>query len=174
MWWLVLLRGIISILFGIIAIINPGLTALTLALFFGAYAVIDGIFAIGTAVFGARDMHNRFILGLEGALGIIFGILVLTWPGISLIVFLQLIAVWALVTGVIQIISAFRERDIWMGLAGLLSIIFGIIFFRFPGEGVLALITVVGIYAIVFGVLFVILSFKLRGMHTAAPRVKIA
>jgi uncharacterized membrane protein HdeD (DUF308 family) len=166
MWWLLLLRGILSILFGIVAIVNPGLTALTLVLFFGAYAVVDGGFAIGMAIFGAKQVHNRLILGLEGILGIIFGLLVLTWPGISVIVFLQVIAIWALVTGVVQIISAFPERNIWMGLAGLVSIIFGIVFFRFPGEGVIALLTVIGLYAIVFGVLFVILSFRLRGANS--------
>src|SRR5215813_3486811 len=139
-WWLILLRGILSILFGILAIMNPGLTLITLATVFGIYALIDGFAAIGVALFGAKQMNNRLVLGLEGVLGVIFGLLVVSWPDISVIAFLQVIAIWALVTGIVQIVSAIGERDIWMGLAGLLSILFGIYFFRFPGAGALALI----------------------------------
>ena len=164
-WWLVLLRGVISVLFGILAVMNPGLTLITLATVFGIYAVIDGGAAVGMAIFGAKQMSNRLVLALEGVLGVIFGILVLTWPELSVIVFLQVIAIWALATGIVQIISAIGAADLWMGLAGLLSILFGLYFFRFPGGGALALITVIGIYAIVFGVLFVILGFRIRSLH---------
>jgi uncharacterized membrane protein HdeD (DUF308 family) len=166
-WWVILLRGILSILFGILAVMNPGLTAVTLATIFGIYALIDGFTLIGIAIFGASQMNNRLVLALEGVLGVIFGFLVLTWPDISVVVFLQFIAIWALVTGVVQIVSAISEANIWLGLAGLLSIVFGIYFFRFPGAGALALITVIGIYAIIFGVLFVILSFRVRSYRSA-------
>src|SRR5258706_12930324 len=99
-WWIILLRGILSIIFGILAVNNPALTAITLATVFGVYALIDGFAAIGMAIFGAKQMSNRLVLALEGALGVIFGFLVFTWPGLSVITFLQVIAIWALVTGI--------------------------------------------------------------------------
>ena len=167
-WWLVLLRGILSILFGVIALINPGLTLITLTTVFGVYAIIDGIAAIITALMGKKVMQNRLILGLEGVLGLILGILALVLPGLTVIVFLQVIAIWAFVTGIFEIIGALSGRDWWLGLAGVLSIIFGIYFFIRPGDGALVLLTVIGIYAIVFGILFVIFSFRLRNMAPAS------
>jgi len=161
-WWLVLLRGLLSILFGIFLLLSPGLAAVTLVTVFGIYAMVDGVFAVGGAVLGNKTTNNRLILGLEGVLGVIFGFLVLSWPGLSVIVLMQVIAIWALVTGAIQIVAAFAVSNWWLAMAGLLSILFGVYFFRFPGEGAVVLLTIIGMYAIVFGILFVIFSFRIR------------
>ncbi len=166
-WWLVLLRGILSIIFGVVALLNPGLTAVSLAYVFGAYAIVDGIAAIITAVLGDKVMQNRLILGLEGVLGVIIGIIAVVFPTWTVVVFLQVIAIWAFVTGLFEIVGGLRARNWWLGLAGLLSIIFGVYFFLFPGAGALVLLTVIGIYAIIFGILFVILSFRIRSLAPA-------
>lgn len=165
-WWLVLLRGILSIVFGVIAVLNPGLTIYTLAIVFGVYALIDGISAIATALVGNKVMQNRLILGIEGVLGVAIGIFAIAFPFSTVIVGLQVIAIWALVTGIMEVVGALRGRDWWLGLAGLLSIVFGVYFFLFPGAGALVLLTVIGIYAIIFGILFVIFSFRVRNLAT--------
>lgn len=167
-WWLVLLRGILSIIFGVIALVNPGLTAVTLALVFGVYAIVDGIDAIIVALIGKKVMQNRLILGLEGVIGVIVGIAALVLPGLTVIVFLQVIAIWAFLTGLLEIFGGLRAGSLWLDLAGVLSIIFGVYFFLFPGAGALVLLTVIGIYAIIFGILFVVLSFRIRGLAATA------
>ncbi|HEX2621963.1 MAG TPA: HdeD family acid-resistance protein [Phototrophicaceae bacterium] len=169
-WWVFLLRGILSILFGITALIMPGLTLATLIIVFGVYAVIDGVATIFYAFSTRQSDENWWMHLLEGIIGIIAGVLIVTWPGITAITLILVIAFWAIMTGIMQIAAAIRLRkeidnEFWLGLSGLLSIIFGILAFRFPGDGALALIWLIGIYAIVFGGFFIGLALKLRGMN---------
>jgi uncharacterized membrane protein HdeD (DUF308 family) len=166
-WWILTVRGVIAILFGIMAFAWPGLTALVLVLLFGAYALVDGVVAVVHA-FQMRSMtSNWWVLLVEGIAGIIFGVLALVWPGITAITLLYIVAIWAIITGIIEITSAFSLRGAggleWaLGIAGVLSILFGVVLFLDAAAGILALIWLIALYAIIFGVVLVIRSFQLR------------
>ena len=164
-WWVVALRGLAAVLFGIAAFAWPGVTLTLLVLLFGAYAVVDGIFAIVYAFGSGRS--NRGMLIVEGIVSILVGVIALVWPGITALAVLYLIAAWAVVTGILEIVAAIRLRKVidneWLlGLSGLASVIFGVIVAVQPGAGALGLIWVIAAYAVVFGVLLIALGFRLR------------
>jgi uncharacterized membrane protein HdeD (DUF308 family) len=167
-WWVVALRGALAVLFGVLALVWPGITLAALVLLFGGYALVDGVFALGNAFFGgARAEGRRPWLILEGVVGIIVGILTFVWPGITALALLWVIAAWAIITGVLEIATAIRlRRELrgeWMLIAsGVLSVIFGLILAVRPGPGAVALVWVIGIYAIIFGVSLLFLAFRLR------------
>lgn len=170
-WWALLVRGILAILFGIIALAAPGIALLAFIYVFAAYAIIDGIIAIVVSFQERSFLRTWWVLLLEGIIGIIFGILAFAWPGETALVLLFLVAIWALVTGVMEVSSAFvvpgsAGRRWGLGLAGLLSIIFGLILIVHPGAGLLAILWLVGIYAIVFGVSLIIYAFQVRSRST--------
>lgn len=171
-WWALALRGLFAIVFGLIALFMPGLTLVALVILFGAYSLVDGVFGVAAAV-RAAESHNRWgWLLVEGIAGILTGIITFVWPGITAIVLLYLIAAWAIVTGVFELLAAFRLRghiaNEWLLLlGGAASVIFGVLLIAQPGAGALALLWLIGIYAIVFGVLVLALAFRLRG-HAAA------
>ena len=175
-WWALALRGVFAIIFGLIALINPGLTLLALVFLFGAYSLIDGVFGVAAAV-RAAEAHNRWgWLLVEGIAGIVAGIIAFVVPGITAIVLLYLIAAWALVTGVFELIAGFRLRghlaNEWLLLlGGAASIILGVLLIVRPGAGALALLWLIGFYAILFGVLMLILAFRLRGHAAPAAGV---
>jgi uncharacterized membrane protein HdeD (DUF308 family) len=165
-WWLILLRGIAAIIFGVLAFIWPGITLVTLVLFWGAFALVDGVLALAHAIMGG-NMGSRWWLALIGIAGIAAGIVTFMWPGVTALVLLIFIATWAIVLGVFQIIGAIRLRkeidNEWtLGLGGLLSVLFGVVMLVAPGAGALALIWAIGSFAIVFGVLMVMAAFKLK------------
>lgn len=167
-WWLLALRGVLAIIFGVLALIWPALTLFVLVLMFGAYAFVDGIFAVIAGISSREHDQRWWAAVLEGIAGIIFGVLTFFWPGMTALVLLYFIAAWALVTGVLEIWSAVRLREVidneWaMIIGGILSIIFGVVLFLFPGAGALGLTWMIGIYAILFGILFLVLAFRLRG-----------
>lgn len=166
-WWVFAVRGIFAIIFGVLALIWPGLTLLTLVLMFGVYALVDGFFAVVAGVKSYGTSERWWIVLLGGIVGIIVGILTFFWPDATALVILYFIAAWALVTGILDIIAAIQLRKVitneWsMGLAGLASAIFGILLFLFPGAGALSVVWIIGIYAIIAGILFIILGFRLR------------
>jgi len=170
-WWLILLRGIAAIIFGALAFIWPGITLVTLVLFWGAFTLVDGILALAHAIMGG-NVASRWWLALIGVLGIIVGLLTFLMPGVTALVLLVFIAAWAIVLGVFQIVGAIRLRkeidNEWtLGLSGALSVLFGIVLLIAPGAGALALIWVIGAYAIVFGVLMVMAALKLKKHQTA-------
>ena len=165
-WWLLLLRGIAGITFGLLTFVWPGMTLLTLVLFYGAFALTDGVLAIAAAVMGGAPAP-RWWLGIIGLLGIGVGILTFAWPGVTALVLLFLIAGWAIATGILQIVGAIRLRkeidNEWLLIAGgVLSVLFGLILVAQPGTGALALLYVIGFYAILNGILLVGLSLRLR------------
>jgi len=174
-WWLLLLRGIAAILFGILAFIWPGLTLVTLVLMFGAFALIDGAIVLGAAFSGAAKPVPTWWLVLVGLLGIAAGIVTFLWPGMSAILLIVFIGAWAVAHGIFEIIGAIQLRkeidNEWMLiLGGIISVIFGIIVLIAPGAGALALVWWIAIYSIVFGVMFVAFSLRLRRhQHHAAP-----
>jgi uncharacterized membrane protein HdeD (DUF308 family) len=173
-WWLLLLRGICAIIFGLLTFVLPGVTLATLILFYGAYMLVDGVLAIAAAIMGNAAKGPRWWLAIVGLLGIAAGVLTFLWPGITAIVLLLFIAWWAILSGVMQIIGAIRLRkeihNEWLLIAGgVLSVVFGLAMIVAPGAGALALILVIGAYALLYGVMLVWFSFKLRGhVHATA------
>src|SRR5215467_5386426 len=166
-WWLVLLRGIAGIVFGLLAFAWPGLTLLTLVLFYGAYALIDGIVALATAFTGGAKMVPTWWLVVVGLLGIAAGLVTFLWPGVTALVLIFFIGGWAIAHGVFEIVGAIKLRkeidnEWWLILAGALSVIFGIAVLAAPGAGALALVWVIGAYSLVFGILLVGLALRLR------------
>lgn len=171
-WWLVLLRGIVSILFGLVAFAWPGLTLFTLVLFYGAFALVDGIIALASAFTGGAKPVPTWWLVLVGIAGIAAGIITFLWPGLTAIVLVIFIGAWALVHGIFEIIGAIKLRkeidNEWMLiLAGVISVVFGLLVLFAPGAGALGLIWAIAAYSIVFGVLLIGLSFRLRKHNTA-------
>nr|WP_238192700.1 HdeD family acid-resistance protein [Methylobacterium frigidaeris] len=168
-WWLIALRGVFAILFGIIALIAPGATLLTLVIFFSAYMLVDGIAEIVAAV-RAAERHERWgYLLAAGVLNILVGVLAFLMPGSTLLAFIYLIAAWALVTGALMIAAAFRlhldHGRWWLGLGGALSVLFAVALIASPVLSLLVLTYWMGGYAIAFGVFMLILAFRLRSRH---------
>ena len=173
-WWALLLRGIAAVLFGLAAIFWPGLTLFVLVVFFGAYALVDGVFAIVAGIRGSGG--RRWLLLAEGALGVLAGLVAFFYPGITALVLLYVIAFWAIFTGVLKVVMAVSlrrevENEWLMVLSGVLSILFGGILAVLPGVGLLSLVWLVGIYAIVFGAALIVLGFRVRGHHQESRRV---
>jgi uncharacterized membrane protein HdeD (DUF308 family) len=173
-WWILLVRGVLAILFGIIALAAPGIALLAFIYVFAVYAILDGITAIVVSIQQRSSLRTWWMLLLEGILGLIFGILALAWPGETAVVLLYLVAIWAVLTGLMEISSAFvvpgSVGQRWgVGLAGLLSIIFGIILIVHPGAGLLAILWLVGIYAIVFGLSLIVYAFQVRSWTRTLP-----
>lgn len=164
-WWVLTLRGVLAIIFGILAVAWPAITLLALAILFGAYALVNGLFAAMGAVRAGSD--SRALLALEAILGILVGLLTLVWPGATLLAVTILIGVWALVTGIAQIVSAVRLRKEIKGellyiLSGAVSVLFGLMVLIWPVSGALAVAWIIGIYAILFGILLIALSLRVR------------
>ncbi len=166
-WGWMMLRGVAALIFGLLTLFNPGITLVVLVIFFGAYAIVDGIFAIITALVHRREERHSVALLINGLISLAVGIATFVWPGITAFVLLYLIAAWALITGVMEIVTAIRLREVIRGewllvLAGVLSILFGILLFFRPGAGALAVVLWIGAYAMVFGILLIALAFRLR------------
>ena len=167
-WWLLLLRGIAAIAFGVLAFFWPGLTLVTLTWLWGAYALSDGIIAIWAA-FNATggDAGPRWWLGLSGVVSIIAGGMAFYYTGMTTLVLLMFIASWAIIIGAVQIWAAIAlrkvlEREWLLILSGVLSIAFGVILFAQPGTGALAVVWTIAWYAMVFGGLYIALAFRLK------------
>ena len=165
-WWLILLRGVCAIIFGVLTFIWPGITLLTLVLFYGAYALIDGAIAIWAAIVGGEPAPRWWLL-IVGLLGIAAGLVTLLMPGVTALVLLYFIAFWAILTGVMQIVGAIRLRkeidNEWLlAASGVLSVLFGVILIVQPGAGALGLLFVIGAYAVIYGVILIGLALRLR------------
>ncbi len=166
-WWALLLRGIVAILFGLLAWILPGITLTALALCFGAFVLVDGILGIWMAIAGRKEYEDWWLLLLWGLAGIGVGILTFLSPVITELALVFFIAIWAITIGILHVVVAVQLRKEIKGewlliLDGLLSIAFGILLMAQPEAGALALIWLIGIYAVAFGILLVILAFKMR------------
>lgn len=168
-WWVMLIRGVAGVLFGIATFFAPGVSLAVLVLLFGAYALVDGVLAVISAV-RRRGVSDRWwMLLLEGLVGIAAGIMTLVWPGITALALLYVIAAWALLTGAFEIAAAIRLRKIITGewllvLSGVASIGLGILLMIFPGPGALVMVLWIGAYVFVFGILLIALSLRLRSL----------
>ena len=172
-WWTFVVRGLLAIAFGVLAFFAPGLGIAVLVGLFAAWALIDGVTSLATGIGGRNRDKSWWLEILEGVVSIIAGIIALVFPVLAAEVLVIIIAVWAIVTGIFEIIAAIRLREqikgeFWLGLAGLASILFGVILLVFPGVGALSLVWLIGSFALVFGVFLVILGWRLRGVNEMA------
>jgi uncharacterized membrane protein HdeD (DUF308 family) len=165
-WWAVALRGVLAIVFGIVALSNPGATLVSLAVVFGAYAFVSGVCAI-VAAFGSRGRDAVWYV-LDGILGIAVGIATFLFPGLTAQGLVYLIGVWAILSGIFEVIAGFElpiKRDWLLVIAGIASIIFGVLVFVYPVSGALAIAWLIGVYALVFGVSMLAFGIRLRSLR---------
>ena len=166
-WWAFIARGILAIVLGVVAFVWPGITVTALIIVFGIYAFIDGVFLLVKAIAGWKARDDRWLLLFEGLLGIGIGVITFFAPGVTAIVLLFYIAAWSLTTGILEIVGAIRLRkeikgEVWWILSGIVSILFALLLMIFPGTGILGLVWLLGVYAIVFGVLLIALGIRIR------------
>ena len=166
-WWALLLRGVAALLFAALALLWPGLTFGILLVLFASFAILDGSLAIVAATRAVSEKRRWIALALEGVVGVVVGVLVFTWPGVSAVTLAYLIAFWAIVTGIFELAVAMRMRRLmkgeWtMALGGFASLVFGFLIAARPGTGALAFVWILGAYAALFGVLLIGLGLKLR------------
>ena len=170
-WWTIAVRGVIAVFFGILTFLFPGISLLSLVLLFGAYVLLDGVFAVAAAI-GSPSHH--WALVVEGIFGIAAGMLTVVWPGITGLVLLYMIAWWAILTGILEIVSGFRVRqtvsnEVLLITMGVLSVVFGVCILLFPAAVALAIAYWIGVYAVVFGIVMIALAFRLRHFVRSAP-----
>ncbi len=172
-WWAVALRGVVAILFGIAAFAMPLLTMLSLVVVFAAFSFVDGVFGIIMSVRGARRGERWIWLLLSGVLGIVASAVALLWPDITVLAFVILVAAWALIAGTSMLISAFRLKidhgRVWLAIAGVASIAFGIALAVSPPIGALVLTFWTGAHALVLGGTLLVLAYRLRSHSTGVP-----
>ena len=166
-WWLLLLRGLVAIVFALLTWAQPGVSLAALVLVFGIYVLADGLLGVWSAIAKRRDNRHWWLLLLWGLVGIVVGVMTFIMPGITGLVLLMYIAAWAVITGVLQIVAAIRLRKEIKGewlliLSGLVSVAFGVLLFLQPGAGALAVAWIIAAYAFIFGVLMVLLAFKVK------------
>ena len=168
---MLLFRGIAAVLFGILTLVWPKLSLAVLVLLFGVFAVVSGITAVAAALRNREEQGWGFLL-FEGILGILAGVVALVWPGIVALAFLYLLAAWAILTGILELVAplAFPMRGgraVLMVLAGLVSIVFGILIAAQPAAGLLTVVWLIGVYAIVFGVMYIGMYFQSRSLASS-------
>jgi uncharacterized membrane protein HdeD (DUF308 family) len=175
-WWAIALRGVAAVLFGIAVFMRPGITLLVLAPLFGVYALFNGIFAVIEAF--SRDVSRErwWALLVEGVISIVVGAMILIWPGLTAIRLLFLIAFWAIMTGVFEIITAIRLRHEirgeWvMALIAILSMAFGLLLLAFPASGAFSVILMIRAFVFAIGALMIALAFKLRSLRRPGGEV---
>jgi len=170
-WWVIGLRGLAAILFGVLAFVWPGMTLAVLVLLFGAYALVDGVLTLIAAFRGG--VQHRIVMLVEGVVSVLTGLAAFVWPGLTALVLLYIIAFWAIVTGVLEIVAAIRVRraisnELGLVIGGVLSVVFGVVLLIAPGAGALAVIFLIGAYAVVFGIALLGLAWRLREHHQTA------
>jgi uncharacterized membrane protein HdeD (DUF308 family) len=165
-WWALALRGVLAILFAIVAIFWPGITAVVLVLWFGAYAFVDGVFALVAGLRAARHHGRSGALLFEGILNILIGVICFFWPDLALVALVYLIAVWAIVTGIALVAGGMAlvrlSGELLLVVGGLLSILLGVALFVQPAVGVVALSWWLGVYALLFGIMLLSAAFRIR------------
>lgn len=170
-WWVLTVRGAAAILFGLVAVLWPGITAIALATVFGVYALVDGVFA-GWAALRAQE-GDRTPLVWEAVLGVVVGLIILAWPLATVLVLTVLLGLWAIITGVFEILTAYRlRREIhgeWLYIfGGALSVAFGLVIWIVPFGGAIAMSFAIGVYALVFGAALIALSLRMRRLGQSA------
>ena len=177
-WGAIASRGVAAIMFGVLTFVVPALTLTVLVLLFGAYAIVDGVFSIIAALRRRAGSRTWWALLAEGIIGVAAGLVTFLFPGLTAVTLVYVIAAWAIVTGVLEIVAAVRLRrqltgEAWLVLSGVLSIVFGGLLTIAPGAGALALVLWIGAYAIVFGALLLALAFRLRRARAESGDVRL-
>lgn len=165
-WWAILIRGIVAVLFAFLAIFATGFTLNILLIFLGIYLLLDGLFAVIGSL-SATDHKNWWMLLLEGLISIGAGVIVFVWPGITLLILVYLVAIWAIITGIFEFLASLsatwaQPGKIFLGVVGVLSVILGIVIFLNPLFSLTAVVWLIGIYALVIGLALIFFSFKLK------------
>jgi uncharacterized membrane protein HdeD (DUF308 family) len=169
-----LIRGIVAVIFGILAYLWPGATWVAIAILFGAYALADGIFAIVATVRAAETQQRWWPFLIEGIVGIVIAAITFYDVRITIFALYFTIAAWAFLTGIFEIVAAIELRkhlanEFWLILGGIASIAFAVLMIWFPLAGFLAITWLIAAYAIVFGIMMIALAFRLRSHLPAAP-----
>src|SRR2546425_7290910 len=168
-WWALALRWVVALLLGVAAFVLPGVTLAVFVALFGAYAIVDGVLPLIAGVRAAERHERWWSPVLKGLAGIAAGVLAFVWPALTALALLYLIAGWAIVTGVLEIVAAVhlhRAHGEWLlGLHGVLSVLFGLLALVWPGAGGLTLLWVIGTDAVVFGGVLLVLAFRPRSLH---------
>lgn len=172
-WQLVVLRGVIAVLFGLIAVVWPEITVLALAILWGAYALFDGIAALVMG-FGEGSGTDKAYVILLGVLGVGAGVITFLWPAITVVVLLVVIAVWAIISGVMQLAAAVRLRKVvrnewFLAVSGTVSLVLGVLLIVQPAEGAIALVIAIATFAIAWGVVLIVFGFRLRALRSRNP-----
>jgi uncharacterized membrane protein HdeD (DUF308 family) len=168
-----LFRGLAAIAFGVITLVWPKISLAALVLVFGIFAIINGVTAVAAAIRGRHEPHWGVLL-FEGILSIAVGVVALIWPGITALAFLFLIAAWAILTGVLELVAPLAfpmsfGRGLLSALAGIVSIVFGVLIAAQPAAGLLTVVWLIGIYAIVVGIMHIVVYFEARSVaHSLA------
>ncbi|MBV9719013.1 MAG: HdeD family acid-resistance protein [Candidatus Eremiobacteraeota bacterium] len=173
-WWMWLIRGIAAVIFGLLAFLWPGATIVVIGILFGAYALVDGIFAIVATIRAAETQQRWWPFLIEGIVGILIAAITFYDIGITLLALYLTIAAWAFLTGIFEIIAALQLRkhianEIWLIIGGVASIAFGILMVYFPLAGALAIIWLIAAYAVIFGLLMIGFALRLRAHVPAMP-----
>jgi uncharacterized membrane protein HdeD (DUF308 family) len=166
-WWLVGLRGALAVIFGIVTLAWPGMTLLALIFLWGFYALVDGVSSIAL---GAAVRGHRWSNVLIGVVGVLAGLVAIMLPGETAVVLLVIIAIWAIVAGLVQVIAGFALRPVmphawFLVVTGALTLVLGVVLLFNPGAGALALVTTIGVFALIWGVSLILLAFRLRGLR---------
>ncbi|TAK33451.1 MAG: HdeD family acid-resistance protein [Chloroflexota bacterium] len=167
-WWSLAGSGIVAILFGLAALLWPGLTLFVLVMLFAIYAIVAGILefvAMFRAMGAGTTWWTHLVLGI---VGVAAGVIAFAWPGITTFALLYIIAVWAIVQGVVEIAGSFTTGRFLLAVAGLISILFGFVLLANPLAGALALVLVIGVFAIVRGIVLLVEAVR----APAAPAMR--
>lgn len=170
-WWAIMLRGIVAVLFALLAIFATGFTLDLLLIFLGAYLLLDGLFAIIGSVNAMAHHKKWWLLLLEGLITLAAGIFIFLWPGLTLIILVYIIAIWAIISGIFEFIASIssswaNEGKIFIGVVGVLSVILGILIFSYPTLSLAAMIWLIGIYAFIIGLSLFFFGLKLKTVNT--------
>ncbi len=174
-WWTFIIRGIAAIAFGVLAFVSPAWSLAVLVALFGVWALVDGVTGVVTGVRSRGRDRSWWLSILEGIVGIVAGVFALVFPILAAGALVFIIAAWAIISGIFQIVAAIRLREqiqgeFWLGLAGVGSILFGVVLYLFPAAGALSLVWLIGGFAIVLGAFLLVLGWRLRGIDELAKR----
>ena len=172
-WWLIALRGVLGVIFGVIALVMPVATILALVLLFSAYMVVDGAIAIYAAIRAARKKEGWGFLLFQGIASLAAAAIAFMWPGLTVVAFVLLIAAWSIVSGCLMLAAAMRTEQArwWLVLGGAAALLYGFLMIVAPLSGAVVLTWWLGAFALVFGAALIILSLKLRSRYSGRPAV---
>ena len=169
-WWAILIRGIVAILFALLAFFATGFTLKLLLIFLGVYLLLDGLFAVIGSLMAAKDHKTWWVLLLEGIVSLAAGIFVFAWPSITLVILVYIVALWAVITGIFEFLASISASwaapgKIFIGITGVLSVILGVMIFIYPLFSLTAIIWLIGIYALLIGLSLIFFSMKLKALN---------